>query len=200
MSEHQSLPFFPEQYIPGWLEVYAGPMRSGKSSEIRNRFSKLEPAGLGYKRFQPSLNERDSGNGITTRNGDTFEAIKIVQPYEVFDYLKEGIPQDGVHVVGFDEAQFFPDSIEQVVEGLLLQDRNVVVAGLDLDSEKETFGSMGRLMELADYVKKLHAVCEGCGDRPARYTYFKGGKKDQVLVGDEVYDVLCRGCYDSRSG
>ena len=199
MAEH-TRGFFPEQYIPRWLEVYAGPMRSGKSSEIHNRFAKLDPAGIGYLRFQPSMNERDEGDNITTRNRGTFEATKITDPYEVFDYLGGSIEEDGVKVVGFDEAQFFPRSIEEVVERLLLQERNVVVAGLDLDSDRQPFGSMGHFMEHADYVKKLHAVCEGCGEWPARYTHFKGEKKGQVVVGDDVYSVLCRACYHDRRG
>lgn len=189
-----STTFIPGIYVPRWLEVYAGPMRSSKSEVLKTRFARLEHTNIDYKIFQPAVNNRDNGNEIRTRNGSSFAATKIASPEEVFAYLS-----DNMKVVGFEEAQFFEKSIERVVEQLLLQDRNVIIAGLDMDAERRPFGSMDFFLREADYVEKLHAVCEDCRDLPAKYSFFKGGKQQQIAVGDDEYKVLCRSCYEQAT-
>ena len=72
----------------------------------------------------------------------------------------------------------------------------VVVAGLDQDFAREPFGPMPRLLALAEFVDKMHAVCVRCGG-PAHYSQRLSGGSDQVQVGDaESYEARCRRCYE----
>jgi len=40
----------------------------------------------------------------------------------------------------------------------------VIVAGLDMDFMGKPFGPMPKLMAIAEYVTKVHAICVHCGD------------------------------------
>ena len=45
----------------------------------------------------------------------------------------------------------------------------VIVAGLDQDYLRQPFGPMPRILAVAEYVDKMHAVCVRCG-APAHYS------------------------------
>ena len=76
----------------------------------------------------------------------------------------------------------------------------VIVAGLDQDYLRKPFGPMPRLLALAEYVDKMHAVCVLCG-APAHYSQRIAGGSEQVQVGDvESYEARCRRCYTPFSG
>lgn len=55
---------------------------------------------------------------------------------------------------------------------------------------------MGDLLCLADNIKMLTAICEVCKNDNAVYSYFKGGKDCEIVVGDSEYIPVCRKCYD----
>jgi thymidine kinase len=76
----------------------------------------------------------------------------------------------------------------------------VIVAGLDQDYLRRPFGPMPRILALAEYVDKMHAVCVGCG-APAHYSQRIAGGSEQVQVGDvESYEARCRRCYSPFAG
>jgi thymidine kinase len=72
----------------------------------------------------------------------------------------------------------------------------VIVAGLDMDYLGKPFGPMPALMAIAENITKLHAICLQCGN-PALYSHRKKKVKTQVVVGaSELYEPLCRKCYN----
>ncbi|MFP4119073.1 MAG: thymidine kinase [Candidatus Woesearchaeota archaeon] len=176
-----------EFYKPGYLEVFCGPMRSGKTFELINRFSKLKYANIGFKLFSPSLDTR--ANTITSRNGNSIDSIKIDKANEIITHL-----DDNDKVIGIDEAQFFDEEIKEIVMRLLLERRNVVIAGLDSDAKRQPFGSMDFFLREADSVKKLAAACEVCQGR-GRYTKRLVDDDSTILVGDKEYSARCRQHY-----
>jgi thymidine kinase len=99
-----------------------------------------------------------------------------------------------VDVVGIDEAQFFDDQIMEVCEKLALRGTRVIVAGLDMDYQGKPFGQMPKLLAIADYITKLHAICMKCGNI-ANISYRKTSQEGQVLVGEkDIYEPRCRIC------
>jgi thymidine kinase len=97
-------------------------------------------------------------------------------------------------VVGIDEAQFFDEDITTVCEMLALQGIRVIVAGLDMDYQGNPFGQMPRLLAIADYITKLHAICVKCGNI-ANFSYRKTADEAQVLLGEkDIYEPRCRLC------
>lgn len=54
------------------------------------------------------------------------------------------------------------------------------IAGLNLTSERKTFGPMGDLLCMSDNVQMLTSVCENCRSEEAIFTYFKGKQKMEI--------------------
>lgn len=184
---------------PGVLEVYVGPMKSGKTREVINRVDKIEYlAAHNHVFFKPEIDTRSEN--IESRFGKlsvTCELIDEEQPEEILAAHRDA------SVVVIDEAQFFADSIRSVVKRLLADQCNVVVAGLDLDFRGEPFGAMPSLLSLADEVTKLTAICDytGCehpGTRTQRLIDGEPAPYDaptiQVEERDtpESYEVRCK--------
>lgn len=181
---------------PGVLEVICGPMFSGKTFELMHRVEKLNYLkGSKYQLFKPAKDTRDVN--IKTRfNGLEIECISIKKPEEIFDHL-----QEGAHLVGLDEAQFFQKDMIKVINELLIKDINVIAAGLDLDYRGEPFGIMSDLLAMADSVEKLFATCfyPRCKRKASRTQRLINGKPahyDQPTIvvdgsGKEVYEARC---------
>jgi len=73
------------------------------------------------------------------------------------------------------------------------------IAGLNLTSERKPFGKMGDLMCIADTVEIMTSVCEVCKCDNAVFSYYKGEKSDDILIGDNEYVPVCRECYSKLS-
>ena len=68
---------------------------------------------------------------------------------------------------------------------------DVVVAGLELDSDANPFGAMPVLLCLADHVEKCSATCCIC-DGSATRTFRKVKTSGQILVGgSDFYEPRC---------
>ena len=69
------------------------------------------------------------------------------------------------------------------------------IAGLDMDYKGIPFGPMPRLMSIAEYVTKVHAICVRCGDL-ANSTHRLSEDDKLIVLGEtDIYEPLCRICY-----
>ncbi len=144
-------------FMPEVLEVYCGPMKSGKTRDLINRVDQLDQLPQNAMFFKPSTDTRNTVIHSRYFNGTKEIPCKLVdkeKPSEIRDYLDE------IDVVVIDEAQFFTNDLVKVVEGLLRIKKNVIIGGLDLDFRGEPFGPMPYLMAKANMVRKLRGVCE----------------------------------------
>ncbi len=188
--------------IPGRLEVYTGPMKSGKTRQLLLRVDKLPYMnGCDFIFMKPDIDTREPV--IKSRFGKlTYDVTYIPHdnPYKILEAVN---PEH--KLIGLEEAQFFSKGIEDVVEELIERDVNVLVSGLDLDFRGEPFGSMPYLMSIADKVHKFTAVCEydGC-DSPAtrtqRLVNGEPARYDEPLVkiGDEEIQGAKNESYEAR--
>lgn len=181
----------------GSLEVICGPMFSGKSEELIRRLRRATIAQQGVVVFKPSIDNRLSTEHIVSHNGSRISAFAIHDTSEIIEY---GM-RDDVHVIGFDETQFFDNSIVPVICTLVEAGKRVIVGGLDLDFRGAPFGSMPLLMAIANQVTKLQAICTICGN-DANFTQRlvdgQAARHDDpiILVGaQEAYQARCRQCY-----
>ncbi|XP_021294332.1 thymidine kinase-like [Herrania umbratica] len=98
-------------------------------------------------------------------------------------------------VIGIDEAQFFEDLYDFCCEAADRDGKTVIVAGLDGDYLRRSFGSVLDIIPLADSVMKLTARCELCGKR-AFFTLRKTEETQTELIGGaDVYMPVCRQHY-----
>jgi len=70
-----------------------------------------------------------------------------------------------------------------------------VVAGLDMDFRGEPFGPIPKLLAVAEYITKVHAICPHCGSL-ATHSYRLTAETDTVVLGEkDKYEPRCRICY-----
>ena len=180
------------------FELITGSMSCGKTEELLKRIRRCEIAGRKIKVFSPSIDTREQGNYIKSRNGLTSDAIKVERAAQILKFIKSDD-----EVVAIDELQFFDSGITKVITILMNQGKKVIGSGLELDFKAEPFGSMPELMCIATKVDKLHAVCMKCGcehaTRTQRLINGKPADKSSPLImigGDEAYEARCIQCYE----
>lgn len=174
----------------GCIEVICGSMFSGKTEELIRRLRRAEFANQKVAIFKPLLDNRYSDVEVVSHNATSIKSQPIKSPAEMLEL------EQGVRVVGVDEAQFFDSSIVQVVQFLADHGVRVIIAGLDTDYLGKPFGPMPQLMAIAEDVQKVHAICVRCGNL-ANHSHRLSKSKDLVVLGEkDIYEPLCRDCYN----
>ncbi|MEP6617426.1 MAG: thymidine kinase [Ginsengibacter sp.] len=172
----------------GWIEVICGSMFSGKTEELIRRLKRVKIANLKAEIFKPSIDVRFDAIRIVSHDENKIHSTPVANSRQILVLAKN------VDVVGIDEAQFFDEDITFVCEQLALQGIRVIVAGLDMDFQGNPFGQMPRLLAIADYITKLHAICMKCGNI-ANISFRKTADEAQVLLGEkDIYEPRCRVC------
>ena len=174
----------------GWIEVISGGMFSGKTEELIRRLNRAIIAGQKVEIFKPSTDNRYHTERIVSHNEKSIRSTPVNFANDILLLVAD------CDVVGVDEAQFFDEELPNVCDELALRGVRVIVAGLDMDYLGNPFGPMPSLMAKADFVTKVHAICVKCGNI-ANYSYRKVPNDDQVMLGElDVYEPLCRVCYN----
>lgn len=173
----------------GWIEVICGSMFSGKTEELIRRLRRAEFAKQRVEIFKPSVDTRYAETEVVSHDATSIRSTPVPNSSNIL--LLTG----NIEVVGIDEAQFFDDGLPEVCAQLAGAGIRVIVAGLDMDFRGLPFGPMPRLMALAEYVTKVHAICMQCGEL-ANFSHRKTTSDDLILLGEtDSYEPLCRGCF-----
>jgi thymidine kinase len=181
-------------YTHGWVHVIAGCMFCGKTDEMLRLLRRFSIAGRQVLLVKPRLDTRTDDATVVSRSGAEHRAISVDDSGEI-----EAASAD-VDIVAVEEGQFFDERLPEVVERLAALGKQVIVTGLDRDFRGIPFGSMPRLLALADQVTKLTAICVECGEPATRTQRLINGDPapmDSPLIviggiGDETYEARCR--------
>ncbi len=111
----------------GCIEVICGSMFSGKTEELIRRLKRAQFANQKIAIFKPTIDNRYSDVDVVSHDLHSITSTPVDAPVKML-----GIADD-VQVVGVDEAQFFDDSIVEVVQTLANRGVRVIIAGLDTD-------------------------------------------------------------------
>ena len=175
----------------GCIEVICGSMFSGKTEELIRRLKRAQFANQKIAIFKPTIDNRYSDVDVVSHDLHSITSTPVDAPVKML-----GIADD-VQVVGVDEAQFFDDSIVEVVQTLANRGVRVIIAGLDTDFLGKPFGPMPSLMAIAEDVQKVHAICVKCGAL-ATFSHRLSKSQDLVLLGEkDIYEPLCRDCFNA---
>jgi thymidine kinase len=189
--------FVPQQ--TGWIEVICGGMFSGKTEELIRRARRSHIAGQKVIIVKPAIDNRYGGEEeIVSHNENTLPGIVVDTADQII------LLTAAAKVVCIDEAQFFDDRVVDVANTLANDGKRVICAGLDMDFEGQPFEPMPKLLAIAEYVTKLHAICAESG-MMAHYSQRVVENTDRVLVGEnEAYEPRARHCFrppvDKRRG
>lgn len=177
----------------GWIEVIAGSMFSGKTEELIRRLKRARFAKQKTEIFKPRIEIRYSEEEVVSHDDNAILSTPVDSATNIILLASE------VEVVGIDEAQFFDDGLVEVCNQLAYKGVRVIVAGLDMDYRGIPFGPMPKLMAIAEYVTKVHAICVRCGNL-AQYTHRMSEDSKLIVLGEtDIYEPLCRVCYSKAN-
>lgn len=182
------------------LDIIIGPMFAGKSCELIRRIRLLKVLKKEYIVIKPSIDNRYQNqcdnhidnNMIISHNFDKEHCIVLNKMIEI-----ENHNLNNINTIFIDEAQFFDDLVSIVK---LLVDKykiNVVVTGLDGDSNRNKFGHILDLIPFCNSCTKINASCIMCLDgTPAPFSHRVTKQSEQILIGStDSYMSLCRRHY-----
>lgn len=184
----------------GWIEVICGSMFAGKTEELIRRITRIKYAKKDIIVFKPSIDDRYDKTDVVSHSQRKVKSIVVKNSDDIQQYIDtlEVMP----YAIAIDEVQFFDRGLIAIIEDLANKGTRVIVAGLDLDFRGEPFGIMPDILARAEYITKLHAICQVCGDlatrtqriidnRPAYY-------EDEIILvsAKEKYEARCRHCHE----
>ena len=175
---------------PGWIEVIAGSMFSGKSEELIRRLRRAKIARQKVQVFKPKIDVRYSHDHIVSHSEMRHESSTVETATELLSKVEKE-----TEVVGIDEGQFFDNDLVAVANELAGRGMRVIIAGLDQDYTGKPFEPMPQLLAIAEYITKTHAICVRCG-QPANYSQRTFESQERVAVGaGGMYEARCRRCF-----
>ncbi|KAI1886461.1 hypothetical protein AGOR_G00195990 [Albula goreensis] len=187
LNVSQILPNSPRK-TRGQIQVIFGPMFSGKSTELMRRVRRFQIAQYQCLVIKYAKDIRYSDKGMATHDKYTMAAVPATRLSDVFSLAVDAA------VIGIDEGQFFPDTVE-FCEDMANRGKTVIVAALDGTFQRKPFGNILSLVPLAESVVKLNAVCMQCY-KEAAYTKRLGDETEvEVIGGADKYHAACRACY-----
>ena len=181
-------------FTHGWVHVIAGCMFCGKTDEMLRLLRRFSIAGREVVLVKPRLDTRTDEVTVVSRSGAEHRAVTVDHSAEIEAAV------GAADIVAIEEGQFFDEALPKVVEALATSGKQVIVTGLDRDFRGIPFGTMPRLLALADQVTKLTAICMVCGEPATRTQRLIDGEPapaDSPLIvigglGDETYEARCR--------
>ncbi|MFK8039304.1 MAG: thymidine kinase [Crocinitomicaceae bacterium] len=185
---------FTEREKNAQIRVICGPMFSGKTKTLIRVINDYQQAERSVLVFKPKIDNRYSENKLVSHDKDSISAVEISAPKEILDYMMSA------DVIAIDEIQFFDESIVRVVELVASEGKTCIVSGLDLDFKARPFGSMPKILSIADEIIKLNSICTFCSGH-ARFSHRISTESELVVLGEkDKYVPLCRACYSEMSG
>jgi thymidine kinase len=197
-----------QQTMNGYLELFIGPMFSGKTSKLldiykQNQFCNIPVCVVNYAddtRYHDSMLSSHDKVMIpcvqTKTLGGIWNYNGVEEPFS--EKAENHLQLRSASVILINEGQFFPDLYECVVD-MLKEKKQVYVCGLDGDFERNRFGSILELIPMCDNVTKLKALCSLCKNgTPGIFSLRLSNEKQQMLIGSDNYIPVCRNCYEKH--
>ena len=173
----------------GWIEVICGSMFSGKTEELIRRLKRAKIANQKVEIFKPRIDTRYDSGKVVSHDENSILAIPVDHSHKILELV------DGISVIGIDEAQFFDADLPDICQQLALQGKRVIIAGLDMDFRGKPFGPVPHLLAVAEYITKVHAICQHCGNL-ATHSYRLSEETEKVVLGEkDKYEPRCRACF-----
>jgi thymidine kinase len=193
------------EYPEGFLEIFLGPMFSGKSTKTLFKLSSMADQRFRCLYVNSYKDERETESKdkfVTTHNSSysklspKIDCVKVKSLSEVnfsnYDYI------------GIDEFQFFEtqNDVNCVIDWVTIYGKYVIVASLDGDFRRQKFGNVYDLIPNADEITKTLAYCDMCRDNykklsKAPFTARMTSDTTAELVGGkDIYKAMCRSCHD----
>lgn len=182
-----------------------GPMKSGKTRDILKTWYNYTEKEMNAIIIKPG-DDKKAGNNIQTRANEEKKTDYVVpKDVNIYFLIAKHLLDNNLDCIIVDEAQFLTeaqvDELSDVVDNF---DIPVLCYGLRADAFTHLFPGSKRLLEVADVIEELKAICK-CGEKAThniRYDKINGelvpvfsGPQIAIDGIDSVYDSGCRRCY-----
>ncbi|VVA96858.1 unnamed protein product [Arabis nemorensis] len=181
----------------GSVHVIMGPMFSGKSTSLLRRIKSEISDGRSVAILKSSKDTRYAKDSVVTHDGIGFPCWALPDLMSFPDKFGQDA-YDKLDVIGIDEAQFFGDLYEFCCKVADDDGKTVIVAGLDGDYLRRSFGAVLDIIPIADSVTKLTARCEVCGQKGFFTLRKTCDTRTEFIGGADVYMPVCRKHYFSN--
>lgn len=199
-----------DNHSTGYLEIYLGPMMSGKTSIM---IAKLKRMCILHCKtvlvnWEKDIRETRGGDGKKFSSHDScllsipreIDCYQVTELSSIFDKLLE------YDVIGIDECHFYTDLVKVVEELVEKHSKYVILSGLDGDFRRKPIGNTFELIPLSNITQKLSSECLECIENakkqglvtsrvsfPAPFTK-KYGDMDKIFDegGEDKYQPKCR--------
>jgi thymidine kinase len=184
------------------LDIIIGPMFAGKSCELIRRIRLLKVLKKEYIVIKPIIDNRydnlHDSTMIVSHNFDKEHCVVLSKLADIYEICNL---DDNIDTIFIDEGQFFPDLKLIVLQLVEKNNINVVISGLDGDSNRNKFGQILDLIPYCNTCTKINAACIKCLDgTPAPFSYRINQNDSQILIGEsDLYMSLCRKHYLENS-
>lgn len=146
------------------LQVFCGPMFSGKTSRMISEINKFIDIDKNYKAIiiNHKLDTRDVDK-IVSSHSSLYKGLNDKIDIITTSLLSE-IDVSNYTIIGIDEINFYENEQDLVstIENWLAQEKHIICAGLDGNHKMGKFGYISSLLHLSDDFVKLSAVCDIC--------------------------------------
>lgn len=179
-----------------------GVMGSSKTAQALMCKFNYEQKGYHVTLLKPVIDTRDMDNGkavVKSRIGLSCPCTTFDSSINLVDFAREHNIIAPNNVIIVDEAQFCSaKQVEQLHE--LSQCIPVLCYGLLTNFKTELFEGSKRLVEIAESLQEIKAVCK-CGNKATVNARVLNGKlftegQEIMLGGDAVYESMCYSCYE----
>ena len=180
------------------LYFYYSAMNAGKSTSLLQSSHNYTEQGMSVLLYTAALDERVEKGVIASRIGLQSDASVFEPATDLYLQISSYVETQALHCVFIDEAQFLSrsqvDQLAKIVDKLNIP---VLCYGIRSDFQGELFPGSQRLLNIADKLTELKAVCH-CGRkatmvvrRDEQGSVIKAG--EQVLIGgNDSYQSMCR--------
>ena len=173
-----------------------GVMSSAKTLMLTVKAFQFKQNGHKVVVLKPSFDTRSGKDKVESRAGLSCDAVSISKDANIIEVLKLENKLD-FDILLVDESQFFTvDQVNQLVEIADNDNKFVMAYGLLTDFEGKLFDASKRLVEVADRMEELKAMCEieECGSKATHHVRLTT-QTEQCIVGDDMYKSTCRKCW-----
>ena len=194
------------QQTSGYLELFIGPMFSGKTSKLIELYKQYKFCNIPVLVINHCLDDRytDINNNNKNKNStnSTVELSshdKITIPCLQTNKLLDIEVNFETNIILINEGQFFQD-LYQFTVLMLDQNKTIYISGLDGDFKRRRFGEILDLIPLCDKVTKLQSLCSLCKNGcPGIFSLRLTKEQQQTLICIDNYIPVCRNCYNVKT-
>jgi len=173
------------------LEIIIGPMFSGKSTELIRKIRLAKIIDKKVIVIKPIIDIRYKNNKIVSHSFESEECESIHQLAEMDEKI------NSYDLIVVDEGQFFSDLKQYVLKWVEINNKDVIVGGLDGGHKRNKIGEILDLIPYSDSCTKIKSLCKKCNNgTPGIFTFRMNANEEQVQIGGaESYMPLCRKHY-----